>query len=465
MIVSNGSLGKVTVTDISKGTYTYTPNAQTTGTDTFTFKVNDGQADSNIATVVVTIQTSLRSTNIPLPPPNYSSFIPPKVGASYSDPTFGTTVKRLTDSGKVELGVNEVSYFNNNDSYFIAVDNGLTYLMDGLDSRKIKVLEGKTMKPWYIRWPRANSYKASGVAKSFDPTQHFYKIEGNEIRLYNIDSLSYTLLRKFDEYTEIGPVGGRSEISEGGRHWLLDGKKPDGKQALFIYDLVGDLKGAECPFDPGVIANSKSPGVHFGTVSPSGKYVVLTWNTGSSSSWNDHFGVEAFDRSTWKLVRRVIPIWTKFELGYDSSGQEMFFAMAGNSLEDIKSLKIPDLALGDLISVRLADGVGKKLLDVPLRAGYSLAYATRQKNFVFLSMEANSTSPEKQWAPYWGEILAVSTDGSGKVVRLVHHRSRQVGSYSYSPNFIVNNKGTKIVYKSTYGIGGPDLYMIFVNLQ
>lgn len=46
----NGSLGSV-----SGNTITYTPNANYNGLDTFTFKANDGSADSNTATVTITI--------------------------------------------------------------------------------------------------------------------------------------------------------------------------------------------------------------------------------------------------------------------------------------------------------------------------------------------------------------------------------------------------------------------------
>ena len=47
---SNGSLGNVSGTSV-----TYTPNANWNGTDTFTYKANDGPADSNTATVTVTV--------------------------------------------------------------------------------------------------------------------------------------------------------------------------------------------------------------------------------------------------------------------------------------------------------------------------------------------------------------------------------------------------------------------------
>lgn len=54
-IVSNGTLGTVVITDPQAGTYSYTPTPDLNGTDTFTYKVNDGFIDSNIATVTVTI--------------------------------------------------------------------------------------------------------------------------------------------------------------------------------------------------------------------------------------------------------------------------------------------------------------------------------------------------------------------------------------------------------------------------
>lgn len=54
-LVSSGSLGSATLADPATGVYIYTPNENATGTDTFSFKVNDGTVDSNVATITVTI--------------------------------------------------------------------------------------------------------------------------------------------------------------------------------------------------------------------------------------------------------------------------------------------------------------------------------------------------------------------------------------------------------------------------
>jgi VCBS repeat-containing protein len=51
--VANPTKGTATVN--ANGTFSYVANAGTTGTDTFTFKANDGTVDSNVATVTVTI--------------------------------------------------------------------------------------------------------------------------------------------------------------------------------------------------------------------------------------------------------------------------------------------------------------------------------------------------------------------------------------------------------------------------
>ncbi|MBF0627325.1 MAG: tandem-95 repeat protein [Magnetococcales bacterium] len=54
-LLSNTSNGRIVLTNPATGAFTYTPNSGASGTDSFTFKVNDGQADSNTATVTLTI--------------------------------------------------------------------------------------------------------------------------------------------------------------------------------------------------------------------------------------------------------------------------------------------------------------------------------------------------------------------------------------------------------------------------
>src|SRR5207237_4989056 len=52
-LVANPSHGAVTLA--TNGAFTYTPAANYNGSDSFTYKANDGTVDSNIATVSITM--------------------------------------------------------------------------------------------------------------------------------------------------------------------------------------------------------------------------------------------------------------------------------------------------------------------------------------------------------------------------------------------------------------------------
>ncbi len=62
-IVTNGSKGTAVIQDPTAGDYTYTSGPDATGEDRFTFKVNDGTADSGIATITVFIRPTI---NLPI---------------------------------------------------------------------------------------------------------------------------------------------------------------------------------------------------------------------------------------------------------------------------------------------------------------------------------------------------------------------------------------------------------------
>ncbi|MDR6879601.1 Ig-like domain-containing protein [Bacillus sp. 3255] len=59
-IAVNGTKGSAVITNPETGAFRYTPNPGASGTDTFTFKANDGIADSNTATVTINIAASPR---------------------------------------------------------------------------------------------------------------------------------------------------------------------------------------------------------------------------------------------------------------------------------------------------------------------------------------------------------------------------------------------------------------------
>lgn len=57
-LVRNGSQGSATISDPASGAFSYTPHYGARGSDSFTFRVNDGSVDSNLAEVIVNIENS-----------------------------------------------------------------------------------------------------------------------------------------------------------------------------------------------------------------------------------------------------------------------------------------------------------------------------------------------------------------------------------------------------------------------
>jgi len=110
-IVANGALGTAVITDASTGAFSYTPGVGSTGTDSFSFIAHDGQKDSNIATVTVTINAAQSGIDLTMTAIG---------GASQADPgkstPISTTVMNLgTDnSGTFKVGI------------YLSVDNIIT---------------------------------------------------------------------------------------------------------------------------------------------------------------------------------------------------------------------------------------------------------------------------------------------------------------------------------------------------
>src|SRR5439155_479972 len=110
-IVTNGTKGAASITNAATGAFSYTPLPNVNGTDTFTFKANDGLLDSNVATVTVTI------TPDTTPPPDPTIASGPISPTSQTSATFvfgdseaGATVLCDLDSSGFSVCTSPQSY-------------------------------------------------------------------------------------------------------------------------------------------------------------------------------------------------------------------------------------------------------------------------------------------------------------------------------------------------------------------
>ncbi len=128
-IVSQPSHGTVT---ISGNQATYTPNANYHGSDSFTFKVNDGKADSAPATVNITVNATNDKPTANPQSVTMDEDTSKEITLSGSDPDGDTLTYRITKNpnhGSVTLSGNKATYtpahnYNGSDSFEFVVNDG-----------------------------------------------------------------------------------------------------------------------------------------------------------------------------------------------------------------------------------------------------------------------------------------------------------------------------------------------------
>jgi uncharacterized delta-60 repeat protein len=128
ILVSDPAHGTLTLN--ADGTFSYTPNANYTGIDTFTYKANDGSLDSNVATVTLTI-TPVAATHFLVTAPSSSS----TAGSA-----FNVTVTAQDADNNTATGYTGTIHFTSSDPLatvpadytFTSADNGQHTFTNGV---------------------------------------------------------------------------------------------------------------------------------------------------------------------------------------------------------------------------------------------------------------------------------------------------------------------------------------------
>jgi len=113
ILVSNSSNG--TLSFNPNGSFTYTPHSNTSGTDSFTYRANDGSADSNVAMVTITVTATPTPTPMPSPTPAIIEFSQPNYPVAEGA---GSALITVTRSGDTSTAVS-VEYTTSDSSELI----------------------------------------------------------------------------------------------------------------------------------------------------------------------------------------------------------------------------------------------------------------------------------------------------------------------------------------------------------
>src|SRR5262245_36050534 len=160
-------------------------------------------------------------------PPDYATFLPPVLGGSYTDPVFGTPVKRISDarntpddaggSGTLTFVTDEYSTmtpFNSDSTRLVLQHESYFGLHDG-EGNFIKNLPFEINASAEPRWSRR------------EPTLLYY-LAGNQLKQHDVSTEVTTVVHTFSEYSRIRG-NGESDICFDGDHFVLAG---DGREVF-----------------------------------------------------------------------------------------------------------------------------------------------------------------------------------------------------------------------------------------
>jgi len=364
--------------------------------------------------------------------PDYDTFAPPTVGLTYVDPTFGSTIKRVSnalgtpnaDGGGnltwIENEYSTMSAFNSNNSNFILVHQSYFALYDG-SGFYIHDLPLEINSSSEPRWSRKDNV-----------TLYFHS--GNMFKSYNTATGTFEVVHTFSEYSSISG-NGEMDISLDGDHFVYCGDN----RYIFVYQISTDKKfrvfdTAGRSFDSEYITPNNN--------------VVISWI--QSGTVRDT-GQELFDINM-NFLRQVGHADGHKHVTRDTNGNEVLVWTNSNDPQPIPNCN------NGIVKILLASGTQTCLAQLDWSLAVHIS-APDGNGSVFVDTEApsNPESGGSGWVPYTNEILQVKLDGSG-VIRWAHHRSRPLNGYNWQPKLTVSRDGTRLLYASDFDLQAIDKY-------
>jgi hypothetical protein len=378
-------------------------------------------------------------------PTAYNTFTPPGAGASYADPVFGSTIKRVTnalamhnaDQGGyltwIENEYSTMSAFNSDNSRFILVHQSYFGLYDG-DGTYLYDLPLEINSSSEPRWSRADN-----------ATLYYHFV--NQLKSYNVTTGASSVVHTFSEYSAISG-NGEMDISLDGDHFVYAGDN----RYIFVYQISQDKKLGV--YDAG--------GQEFDSmyITPNNN-VIVSWLVSGTARKT---GQELFD-STMTFLRQVGRADGHKHVTRDTNGDEVLIWTNSNDPTPIANCQ------NGIVKIRLADATQTCLLQLDWSLAVHIS-APDGNGSAFVDTEApgNPAPGTSGWVPYTNELLQVKLDGSG-TTRLAHHRSRPVNSYLWQPKLDVSRDGTRLLFAGNYDLSNisqdpvsySDTYMVTLN--
>ncbi len=384
-------------------------------------------------------------------PANYTTMQPPANQSSYVDPTYATSIKRISDAlhtpdaaagGMAQYIASEYSTanpFSSDNSYLVLQQDSYFGLYDGSGAfiANLPLEISANSEP---RWSRMDN-----------STLYYHVYGGNQLKTYNVTTKVTAVVQTFSNYYNIWGKG-KTDISYDGDHFIFIGCTsnveptacPVGSQELFIYQMS---TGSQFP----IVGNNPNSPWNNVFISPDNEAVV-SWLAPGTGRFQ---GVEIYDQKG-NFLRQIAHADGHSKMSRDINGDEVF--IWANSADPW-----PLCGANAIVKVHMADGVQTCLQSFDWSFGLHITAADNTWVFAETYTDlGNDVISSTGWLPYMDELLQIKMDGS-EVRRLAQHRSRPLNGYDYMPKLSASRDGSRFAYGSNFGLqlldGAPQQYM------
>ncbi|MCC6602972.1 MAG: hypothetical protein IT327_07170 [Anaerolineae bacterium] len=367
------------------------------------------------------------------------SLAAPAAGGSVVDPTFGTSLRRLTDSGSSGFATHiysQLQAFSADNQYLLLIEDEW-YTVRRRDNLAL-LLDASDTASWNA--PRWHPTQANTIIHYDDNADTTLRLQFTDVTT----GQTTTVFTFPVNYERIRANQSFDEISRDGRFLGGMAALSNGDQMLFSLNLATLTLGAELRLSADLYGGPCTPDPTWGEVepdwigvSPLANYLMVQWTRDGTSRCS---GLESFDIATGAFVGRVYDGHQHGDLGVMADGVTEFFMTYElyhpSGLLSLGYRVLPGNAtVQDPVYLRTLEWMGDHI-SCQGPAGVCL-----------VTTIADSSNG---WQPLEGEIFLQYLDGS--VERLVHHRSSGCG-YWVQPRGSLSRDGRYAIFATDWGSG------------
>jgi hypothetical protein len=282
-----------------------------------------------------------------------------------------------------------------------------------------------------------------------DPDLLYGFMENGDIKTYRVstqqvttvDHIYYDEQTQTDyEYLKLGP--GEGNMDKNDRYVAFVGKHGADLDVI-VYDLQQYRILHRRTF-PGAWGNGTAnfpQYVDWVSVSLSGDYVVIMWNTHTTSAsqpFNGHYGVEVYNRNM-QFLRRIAEYGNHGDFAFAQDGGEVFVQFWGPT----GTMNMYYLDRLERVVLQTHPDIGQN--------GHITGRNINRPGWIYASVDL----------PGRGVILAVKLDTTGTVEYFGHHYS-SCDSYLTASMPVPSPDGTKVMFKSDFENPDPEVVFTFI---